>query len=123
MSNADTKADVARGGREHVPPPSSSSQIGRFIRWKRAERHTVSVHEAGYLSLGFVSPATVTGLYFWLDVPLVVAAFTYLVVLVLLSLVSNLSSSIVLSLIGVGCLCYFSLLLSTASASIPHKTS
>ena len=53
------------------------------------------------------SLATVTGLYFWLDVPLVAAAFTYLVVLVLLSLVSNLSSLIVLSFIGVGCLSYF----------------
>jgi len=57
--------------------------------------------------LGLVSLATVTGLYFWLDVPQVAAAFTYLVVLVLLSLVSSLSSLIVLSFIGVGCLCYF----------------
>ena len=57
--------------------------------------------------LGLVSLATVTGLYFWLDVPLVGAAFTYLVVLVLLSLVSNFSSLIVLSLIGVCCLNYF----------------
>jgi hypothetical protein len=39
--------------------------------------------------------------------PLVAAAFTYLVVLVLLALVSNLSSLIVLSFIGVGCLSYF----------------
>jgi C4-dicarboxylate-specific signal transduction histidine kinase len=65
------------------------------------------LHEAGYLLLGFVSLATVTGLYFWLDVPLVAAAFTYLVVLVLLSLVNNLSSLIVLSFIGVCCLSYF----------------
>jgi K+-sensing histidine kinase KdpD len=65
------------------------------------------LHEAGYLLLGLVSLATVTGLYFWLDVPLIVAAFTYLVVLVLLSLLSNLSSLIVLSFIGVGCLNYF----------------
>jgi PAS domain S-box-containing protein len=49
----------------------------------------------------------VTGLYFWLDVPLVAAASTYLVVFVLLSLVINLSSLIVLSFIGVGCLTYF----------------
>ena len=48
-----------------------------------------------------------TGLYFWLDVPLVATAFTYLVVLVLLALVSNLSSLVVLSFIGVGCLSYF----------------
>ena len=57
--------------------------------------------------LGLVSLATVTGLYFWLDVPLAAAAFTYLVVLVLLSLVSNFASLIVLSFIGVGCLNYF----------------
>jgi signal transduction histidine kinase/PAS domain-containing protein len=75
--------------------------------WKRAERPTALLHEAGYLLLGLVSLATVTGLYFWLDVPLVAAAFTYLVVLVLLALVGNLSSLIVLSFIGVGCLSYF----------------
>src|SRR3984885_14441752 len=76
--------------------------------WKRAEkRPTALLREAGYFLLGLASFATVTGLYFWLDVPLVAAAFTYLVVLVLLSLVTNLSSLIVLSLIGVGCLSYF----------------
>src|SRR6267378_2431397 len=74
---------------------------------KRAKRHTALLREAGYLLLGLFSLSTVTGLYFWLDVPLVAAAFTYLVILVLLSLVSNLSSLIVLSLIGVGCLSYF----------------
>jgi PAS domain S-box-containing protein len=75
--------------------------------WKRAKRPTALLREAGYLLLGLVSLATVTGLYFWLDVPLVAAAFTYLVVLVLLSLVCNLSSLIVLSFIGVCCLSYF----------------
>ena len=75
--------------------------------WKRAKRPTAILREAGYLLLGLVSLATVTGLYFWLDVPLVAAAFTYLVALVLLSLVSNLSSLIVLSFIGVGWLSYF----------------
>src|SRR5712675_3543026 len=75
--------------------------------WKRAKRHTALLHEAGYLLLGLVSLATVTGLYFLLDVPLVAAAFTYLVVLVLLSLVSNFSSLIVLSFIGLCCLSYF----------------
>src|SRR6202167_51216 len=69
--------------------------------------HTALLHEAGYLLLGLVSLATVTGLFFWLDVPVVAAAFTYLFVLVLLSLVSSLSSLIVLSFIGVGCLSYF----------------
>ncbi len=75
--------------------------------WKRAKSPTALLHEAGYFLLGVVSLATVTGLYFWLDVPLVEAAFTYLIVLVLLSLVSNLSSLIVLSFIGVCCLSYF----------------
>jgi len=75
--------------------------------WKRAKRPTALLREAGYLLLGLVSLATVTGLYFWLDVPLVAAAFTYLIVLVLLSLVSNLWSLIVLSFIGGCCLNYF----------------
>src|ERR1700754_2596158 len=75
--------------------------------WKRAKRPTALLREAGHLLLGLVSLATVTGLYFWLDVPLVAVAFTLLIVLVLLSLVSNFSSLIVLSFIGVGCLNYF----------------
>jgi PAS domain S-box-containing protein len=70
-------------------------------------RPTALLHEARNLLLGLVSLATVTALYFWLDVPLVAAAFTYLIVLVLLALVSNLSSLVVLSFIGVGCLNYF----------------
>jgi hypothetical protein len=107
VSNADTKADVARDDHVVVPSLSSSSQIGHFIKWERAKRRTALLHEAGYLLLGLVSLATVTGLYFWLDAPLVAAAFTYLVILVLLSLVSNFSSLIVLSFIGVGCLNFF----------------
>jgi PAS domain S-box-containing protein len=107
VSNADLKADVARGDHADVPPLSSSSPTGHFINSTRAERHTALLHEAGYLLLGLVSLATVTGLYFWLDVPLVAAAFTYLVVLVLLALVSTLSSLIVLSFVAVGCLSYF----------------
>src|ERR1700722_11876308 len=75
--------------------------------WKSTKRPTTLLREAGYLLLGLVSLATVTGLYFWLDVPLVAAAFTYLFVLVLLSLVSRLSSLIVLSFVAVGCLSYF----------------
>ena len=77
------------------------------VVWKRAKRPTALLREAGYLLLGLASLATVTGLYFLLDLPLVAAAFTYLVALVLLSLVSNLSSLIVLSFIGVCCLNYF----------------
>src|ERR1700761_395746 len=75
--------------------------------WKRAKRPTALLRETGHLLLGLVSLATVTGLYFWLDVPLVAVAFPYLIVLVLLSLVSNLSSLIVLSFIGVCCLNYY----------------
>src|SRR5271154_2936834 len=75
--------------------------------WKRAKRPTALLREAGYLLLGLVSLATVTGLYFWLDVPLVAVAFTYLIALVLLSLVSNLRCLIVLSFIGGCCLNYF----------------
>jgi signal transduction histidine kinase len=75
--------------------------------WKRAKRPTALLREGGYLLLGLVSLSTVTGLYFWLDAPLVAPAFTYFVVLVLLSLVSNLSSLVVLSFIGVCCLSYF----------------
>jgi len=60
-----------------------------------------------HLLLGLVSFATVTGLYFWLNAPLVAAAFTYLVILVLLSLLGNLLSLIILSFVGVGCLSYF----------------
>jgi PAS domain S-box-containing protein len=107
VSNADTKADGARRDDEDVPPLSRSGQIGHFIKSKRAGRHATLLHEAGYLLLGLVSLAAVTGLYFSLDVPLAAAAFTCLVVLVLLSLVSNFSSLIVLSFIGVCCLSYF----------------
>jgi PAS domain S-box-containing protein len=74
---------------------------------KGAKRSTALLREAGFFLLGLVSFATVTGLYFWLDAPLVATAFTYLVVLLLLSLVSNLASLIVLSFVGVGCLSYF----------------
>jgi PAS domain S-box-containing protein len=95
------------GEQEDVPPLSISGQIGHFIKWKRAKRRTLLLHEAGYLLLGLVLLATVTGLYFWLDVSLVSAAFTYLGVLVLLSLVSTFYSLIVLSFICVGCLSYF----------------
>jgi PAS domain S-box-containing protein len=107
VSNANIKTDVARDDYEDVSPLSSSRQTGHFMKWKRDKRPTALLREAGYFLLGLASFATVTGLYFWLDVPLVAAAFTYLVVLVLLALVSNLSSLIVLSFIGVGCLSYF----------------
>src|ERR1700735_3623324 len=88
--------------REFIPSLGAGAAV-----WKRPKRPTTLLREAGYLLLGLVSLATVTGLYFWLDVPLVAAAFTYLFVLVLLSLVSSLSSLIVLSFVAVGCLSYF----------------
>ena len=72
-----------------------------------AKRRTGLLHEARYLLLGLVSLAAVTGLYFWLDASVVSTAFTYLVVLVLFSLVSNFFSLIVLSFIGASCLNYF----------------
>jgi PAS domain S-box-containing protein len=95
------------GEQEDVRPLSISGQFGHFIKWKRAKRRTVLLHEAGYLLLGLALLATVTGLYFWLDVSLVSAAFTYLGILVLLSLVSNFYSLIVLSFICACCLNYF----------------
>jgi K+-sensing histidine kinase KdpD len=103
VSNEDTRADVTLTiSEQDIPPLSISSQIGRAPK-----RHTALLHDAGYFLLGLVSLATVTGLYFWLDVPLVAPAFTYLVVLILLSFVTTFAALIVLSFIGVCCLNYF----------------
>ena len=74
MSNADTKADVARSDHDDATP--LSTQIGHFSKSKRAKRHSALLHEAGYLLLGLVSLAIVTGLYFWLDMPPLAAART-----------------------------------------------
>ena len=63
--------------------------------------------ELVYLLVGIIALAGVTGLYFWLDLPVVSAAFTYLIVVVLLSLVSSFPSLVALSFIAVGCLDYF----------------
>jgi hypothetical protein len=106
VSNAVTKADAARGDHEDVPPLSSSSQTGHFIKWKRANAHSIIARSRIPLARPCFARDSDRPM-FWLDVPLVAAAFTYLVVLVLLSLVSNLSSLIVLSFIGVCCLSYF----------------
>ncbi|WP_375143979.1 DUF4118 domain-containing protein [Bradyrhizobium sp. Ash2021] len=65
------------------------------------------LNEAGYLLLGLIAVAVLTALCLWLDVPLVSAAFSYLIVIVLLSLVSSLPSLVILSVIAVGCLDYF----------------
>jgi signal transduction histidine kinase len=100
--------DALRRDHKDLPPLSSiSSQIGSFIKWKRVKPRKELLNQANYLLLGLIALATVTGLCFWLDVPLASAAFTYFVVLVLLSFVINFSSLIVLSLIGVCCLSYF----------------
>jgi PAS domain S-box-containing protein len=100
--------EVLRHDHEDLPPLCSiSSQISQFIKWKDAIRHTGILREAGHLSLGVVVLAGVSALYFWLSLPLVPVAFTHLIVLVLLALVSSFSSLIVLSFIAVGCLSYF----------------
>jgi PAS domain S-box-containing protein len=65
------------------------------------------LREALHLSFGLIALASVTGLYFWLDFPLVSAAFTYLLVIVFLSLVSSFLSSIALTFIAIGFLNYF----------------
>jgi len=65
------------------------------------------LQEIVHLLLGLVALAAVTDLYFWLKLPLVSAGFTYLIILVLLSLVSSFLSLAVLSLIAVGSLNYF----------------
>jgi K+-sensing histidine kinase KdpD len=107
VANADIKADGAGGDYEGVSPLSSSTQTGHFIKSERARKHPALWDETRYLLLGLASLAAVTGLYSWLNVPLIATAFTYLIVLVLASLVSNLFYSIVLSFIAVGCLSYF----------------
>jgi C4-dicarboxylate-specific signal transduction histidine kinase len=65
------------------------------------------LQEIVHLLLGLVALAAVTGLYFWLKLPLVSAGFTYLIVLVVLSLVSSFLSLAALSLVAVGSLNYF----------------
>jgi signal transduction histidine kinase len=64
-------------------------------------------HETAYFLVGLLGLAGVTGLYFWLGFPLVSAAFTYLILIVLLSLVSSLPCLFILSIIAVGFLNYF----------------
>ena len=69
--------------------------------------NTGLLQETVYLLLGLVALAAVTGLYFWLKLPLVSAGFTYLIILVLLSLVSSFLSLAALSLVAAGSLNYF----------------
>jgi C4-dicarboxylate-specific signal transduction histidine kinase len=91
------------GERRRELAPISGSQADEVMLSPNARLW----QEAEYLSLGLVALAAVTGLYFWLDWPLVSAAFTYLIVIVLLSLVSSFPCLIALSFIAVGCLNYF----------------
>jgi hypothetical protein len=66
MSREGDGAEEARlsAEQEDVSPLSISGQIGHFIKWKRAKRAPALLREAGYLLLGLVSLATVTGLFF-----------------------------------------------------------
>jgi C4-dicarboxylate-specific signal transduction histidine kinase len=64
-------------------------------------------HETAYLLLGLVGLAAVTGLYFWLGLPPVSVAFTYLILIVFLSLESSLPCLFILSIIAVGSLNFF----------------
>jgi len=64
-------------------------------------------HETAYLLLGLVGLAAVTGLYLWLGFPPVSVAFTYLILIVFLSLESSLPCLFILSIIAVGSLNYF----------------
>jgi C4-dicarboxylate-specific signal transduction histidine kinase len=64
-------------------------------------------HETAYLLLGLVGLAVVTGLYFWLGFPPVSVAFTYLILILFLSLGGSLPCLFILSIIAVGSLNYF----------------
>src|SRR5262245_2191778 len=56
---------------------------------------------------GLIALASLTALCFWLDFRLVSAAFTYLILIVLLSLGGSFLAPVVLSFLAVGCLNYF----------------
>ena len=51
MSNADTKADVARDDPEDVAALSRSSQTGHSIKWKRAKTSLPSTSSLCFVSL------------------------------------------------------------------------
>jgi len=59
------------------------------------------------LLLGLTGGAAVTGVYFWLQLPLVTAALTYLILILLLSFSSSLPLMLAFCFITVGCLDYF----------------
>jgi PAS domain S-box-containing protein len=65
------------------------------------------LREALYLLLGLVALALLTWLCSWLGFRLVSTAFTYLILIVLLSLAGSFVTPAVVSLIALGCLAYF----------------
>ena len=111
-----TRRDFVRVGSDHSHA-SRSVESRRSIRDSggrlnagqedRMTRGPRLLHEMVQLFVSIIALAAVTGLYFWLDWPLVSAAFTYLIIVVLLSLVGSYPSVVALSLIAVGCLNYF----------------
>src|SRR5262249_50809994 len=72
------------------------------------------LHETVHFLLGLIALAALTALCFWLDFGLVSTAFTYLILIVVLSLAVGMLSLavgfiplVVLSFIAVGCLNFF----------------
>jgi PAS domain S-box-containing protein len=72
----------------------------------RRSRTIRLLHETVRFAFGLIALASLTGLCFWLDFRLVSTAFTYLILIVLLSLAGGFISLIALSFIAVGCLNY-----------------
>jgi K+-sensing histidine kinase KdpD len=65
------------------------------------------LHETGHFLLGLIALALLTALCFWLDFRLVSTAFTYLILIVLLSLADGFIPLVALSFIAIVCLNYF----------------
>lgn len=68
---------------------------------------TTLLQHLAQLLCGLIALVAVTGACFWLKLPLVSAALTYLIAILLLSFVSSLPSLLVLCAIAAGCLDYF----------------
>jgi PAS domain S-box-containing protein len=64
-------------------------------------------HDLLQLLLGLAGIATVTGVYFWLQLPLVSAALTYLILIGVLSFVSGTPLLLALCFVAAACLDYF----------------
>src|SRR5262245_614803 len=65
------------------------------------------MHETVHFLLGLIALAALTALCFWLNFGLVSTAFTYLILIVVLSLAVAFIPLVVLSFIAVGCLNFF----------------